>query len=160
VFRPLVSGDLDANIPAKCAGFAQFAGESRTSRTPCWMMQSDANCSPQSDSQLNRGKTGNFAILGPDRDERTPKSAGSTRTFSANSLRNGTGNFKRRTGNSFGRSGNFQGRAGNLSARTLHSPARFLPETSSILRSPKRQIVVQVHSDGRCTPRDCGCARR
>ena len=79
--------------------------------------------------------------MGPDRDERTPKSAGSTRTFSANSLRNGTGNFKRRTGNSFGRSGNFQGRAGNLSARTpCNRLARFLPETSSILRSPKRQI--------------------
>jgi hypothetical protein len=27
-----LSGDHDANIPAKCAGFAQFAGESRTSK--------------------------------------------------------------------------------------------------------------------------------
>ena len=81
-------------------------------------MQSDTNCSLRSDSLLNRVKTGNFTILGRDRDERTPKSAGSTRAFLANSLRNRTGNFKRRTGNSFGRSGNFQGRAGNLSART------------------------------------------
>src|SRR5712692_10770112 len=82
------------------------------------MMQSHTNCSLRSDSLLNRVRTVNFAILGPDRDERTPKSAGSTRAFSANSLRNETGNFKGRTGNSFGRSGNFQGRAGNLSART------------------------------------------
>ena len=35
--------------------------------------------------------------------------------FSANSLFNGTGNFKHRTGNFFGGTGNFQGGAGSLS---------------------------------------------
>src|ERR1700730_9179727 len=92
-------------------------------------------------SLLNRGKTGNLAVLGPDWDERTPKSTGSTRAFSANSLRNGTGNFKSRTENSLGRSGNFQGRAGEpvRSQHLCNRLTQFLPETSSILRLPKRR---------------------
>src|ERR1700680_999270 len=86
-----------------------------------------------SNSLIIREKTGNLAVLGSDRDERTPKSAGSARAFSANSLRNGTGNFKGRTGNSLRRSGNFQGRAGKPSARTpLLSPEAIPPEASSI----------------------------
>ncbi len=119
------------------------------------MLQSDANCSPRSDSLLNREKTGNFAILGPDRDECTPKGSGSTRPFSANSLRNGTGNFKKRTGNSFGRSENFQGRAGNLSARTPCNRRRdSFPRFRQSCGDRKDRSVVQVHNDGRCNPRD------
>ena len=90
-------------------------------------------CEPfsASNSLIIRENTGNFAILAPERGRRTPKSAGSTRAFSVNSLRNGTGNFKSRTGNFFGRSGNFQDGAGKLSSRALAIIS--IPHPSQIL---------------------------
>jgi len=78
------------------------------------MTQSAANHSPRSSSLLNRELTGNFGVFGPKRLLARSKSAGSTKAFPANSLRNGTGNFNHRTGNPFGGTGNFQGGAGNL----------------------------------------------
>lgn len=94
------------------ADFARFSGESRTSQTAWRMAQSAANHSLHPNSLLCRENTGNLAVLGPHRDGCAPKSARSTRAFAANSLRNGTGNFKGRTGNSFCGSGNFQGGGG------------------------------------------------
>src|SRR5229473_5892443 len=88
--------------------------------------------------------------------------AGSTRAFSANSLRNETGNFKGRTGKLFRPIRELSGSSREpVRSHTLQSPARFLPKLRQSCGHRKdRSSVVQVHSDGRCTPRDCRCARR
>src|SRR5258708_6151986 len=84
---------------------------SENGRTGWWMMQSAANHSPRSSSLLNRELTGNFGVFGPKMSPGEVEKSRFYKGFSANSLLNGTGNFKPRTGNFFGGTGNFRGGA-------------------------------------------------
>src|SRR5713101_5163012 len=89
------------------------------------MMQSAANHSPRSSSLLNRELTGNFGVFGPKMSPGEVEKSRFYKGFSANSLLNGTGNFKPRTGNFFGGTGNFRGGAGTLSKPHFCSRAKF-----------------------------------
>ena len=93
--------------------------------TGWWMMQSAANHSPRSSSLLNRELTGNFGVFGPKMSPGEVEKSRFYKGFSANSLLNGTGNFKPRTGNFFGGTGNFRGGAGTLSKPHFCSRAKF-----------------------------------
>jgi len=89
------------------------------------MMQSAANHSPRSSSLLNRELTGNFGVFGPKMSPGEVEKSRFYKGFSANSLLNGTGNFKPRTGNFFGGTGNLKGGAGTLSKPHFCSRAKF-----------------------------------
>src|ERR1700730_4536638 len=119
------------------------------------MMQSDTNCSLRSDSLLNRVKTGNFAILGPDRDERTPKSAALQGLFQQIPYATEQGISKGEQGILSADQGTFRVEQGTCPLAHLSSP-----KLRQSCGHRKDRSVVQVHSDGRCTPRDCECARR
>ena len=78
------------------------------------MTQSDANCSPQSNSLLNRENTGNLRDLGRPEAGLQPKKPCLLYGFHRNSLLNRTGNYFEGTGNFFNGSGNFQDVSGKL----------------------------------------------
>jgi len=88
------------------------------------MVQSDANCSLQSNSLIIREKTGNFrdfGCLGVDLQLKKPHLLSG---FCRNSLLNRTGNYFRVTGNLIGVSGNFLRRTEKLLIRSVEPAGR------------------------------------
>src|ERR1700730_12902353 len=104
------------------------------------MMQSDTNCSLRSDSLLNRVKTGNFAILGPDRDERTPKSAALQGLFQQIPYATEQGISKGEQGTLSADQGTFRVEQGTCPLAHLAIAGAIPPELRQSWRSPKRQI--------------------
>jgi len=94
--------------------FVHFFRDFNTSKTRVRMTQSAANCSPQSNSLLNRENTGNFRDLGRPEADLQPKKPCLLYGFHRNSLLNRTGNYFEGTGNFFNGSGNFQDVSGKL----------------------------------------------
>src|ERR1019366_3820894 len=96
------------------ADFITSPKSRETCQTVWRMTQSDANCSPQSNSLLNRENTGNLRDLWRPEAGLQPKKPCLLYGFHRNSLLNRTGNYFEGTGNFFNESGNFQDVSGKL----------------------------------------------